>query len=177
MAHDDDDLGAVPLPPASTRHGQPGHDQAMEYANGARLLALRASGFTYPQIAKETGYADGHNARDALLRALARHEAANATELRAIENEAYDADIRVLRRIITDPNAKPETRIAAINARTRAAARHARMNGLDAPQQIAVTAATQVELEQLLATFTTDVLGEVIDVHDEPGTWHERAEG
>lgn len=140
-----------PVPPASARQGDPGHDHATERQVAIRLLTLRTAGMTYTQIAQEMGYADASGARQALLRALDRHEAENAAELRAIENMRLDSDERVLRSIITDTNAAPRDRIAAINSRTRVSARRSRMNGLDAPVQVAISAGVQAELQDALS--------------------------
>lgn len=157
----DDDARAPALPPASDRQGKPGHDGAIERANAVRLLTLRSNGLTYAQIATELGYADASGARHALIRALDRHEAENAAELRAIENMRLDADERALRAIIADTNAKVGDRIRAVDARTRLSARRARLNGLDAPLQVEVSAAALAELEDALAELGDVVAGEV----------------
>ena len=155
------------LPPASARRGDPGHDQAAERASAIRLLTLRAGGLTYEQIAAETGYADASGARQALLRALDRHEAENAAELRTVENLRLDTDERALRAIISDRDLPPAVRIRAIDTRTRLSARRARMNGLDAPVQVAISAGVQADLEDALAEIHDLVFGEVTAVHDE----------
>lgn len=165
--------------PATEAQGNPGHDTATEIARGARLVRLRAQGLTYEQIAEEEGYSDKGAARHALIRALKRHEAENVTELRALENLRLDTDERALRRIITSSTSKPEHLIAAVNARTRLSARRARMNGLDAPLQVALSAGVAAELADALAeaeqVFTEVVPGMVTSVTDEPAD--ERMEG
>lgn len=158
------------IPPPSARQGDPGHDQALDRANAIRLLTLRAAGMTYEQIAQEVGYADGSGARQALMRALERHEAENVTELRTIENLRLDTDERALRAIIGDTSASVKDRVAAINARTRLSARRARMNGLDAPVQVQLSAGVAAELEDALRELgdTIGVVpGEVLSTHDE----------
>ena len=173
----DTDLAATiaeVLPPASQSRGEPGHDSATEVARGARLLRLRAARMTYEQIATELGYADKAAARNALMRALARHEAENVTELRALENLALDADERVLRAMITDANVPAATRLRAIDSRTRLSARRSRLNGLDAPIQVALSAGVQADLEDALAEAEAVLVrGEVIhppDPDDDPGS-------
>lgn len=165
--------------PASEAHGNPGHDTADQVARGARLVRLRAQRLTYAQIAEEEGYADAASARNALMRALKRHEAENVTELRALENLGLDTDERALRAIISDRGVKAEHRIAAVNARTRVSARRARLNGLDAPLQVQVSAGVAAELADALAEaealFTEVVPGMVLAVHDEEPD--ERMEG
>lgn len=138
--------------PASERRGDPGHDQAHDRAAGAELMRLRMMGMSYAQIAVQAGYADGSGARNALLRALDRHEAENATQLRTVENLRLDADERVLRSIIGDTNQKIPDRLKAIDSRTRLSARRSRLNGLDAPVQVQldIDAARELLVERLL---------------------------
>lgn len=148
------------LPPASERQGQPGHDTATERAVAIRLLTLRTQGLTYAQIAEETGYADASGARQALMRALNRHEAESAAELRQLENLRLDADERALRAIIGDATRSPGVRVAAINARVRLSARRARMNGLDAPVAVQISAGVAAGLDAALREME-DVVNEV----------------
>lgn len=149
--------------PASENHGNPGHDTAEEVARGARLLRLRAARMTYDQIAQEEGYADKAAARNALMRALARHEAENARELRDLENMALDDDERVLRSIILNTSLSPSTRIKAIDSRVRLSARRSRLNGLDAPVAVQISAGVQAGLDDALSELET-VVGEVIQM-------------
>ena len=152
-----------PTPPsARDRQGQPGHDQATDLLVGAALLRDRAAGMTYEQLAAAHGYAWSSGARQALLRALDRHEAENASQLRAIEHHAYLADQRFLRTIISDPNQGTANRLKAVEARTRSAARYARLFGLDAPVQVAISAGVQAELADALAELGEVVLGQVV---------------
>lgn len=139
------------LPPAGDRQGNPGHDTALERATGIRLLTLRTQGLTYEQIAQEMGYADGSGARHALRRALDRHEAEAAADLRHIENMRLDADERALRGIIGNAQAPAKDRIAAVNSRTRVSARRARLNGLDAPIAVTLSAGVSADLADALA--------------------------
>lgn len=162
-----DTIDAV-LPPASTAQGNPGHDTAGELARGSRILRLRAARMTYEQIAQEMGYTDKATARNALIRALTRHEAENVTELRALENLALDDDERVLRSIIADRNAAASLRLKAIDSRTRLSARRSRLNGLDAPIQVALSAGVAADLEDALAEAEAVLVrGEVLESHDE----------
>lgn len=163
-------LPDVPLPPASDRQGNGGHDAAGERASAIRLLTLRTAGMTYAQIAEQMGYADASGARTALLRALDRHESENAKQLRELENMRLDTDERALRAIISDASVKVGDRIRAVDARTRLSARRARMNGLDAPVQVALSAGVQAELTDALAELGEQlgvVTGEVLAVHDQ----------
>lgn len=164
----DDPLSNTPLPPASDLQGDAGHDDALEVARGARLLRLRAARLTYAQMAEQEGYANAGNARRALGRALARHEAENVVELRAIENEALDQDERVIRQIILNVEAPDATRLRAIDTRTRLSARRSRLNGMDAPLQVEVSAGVQQQLAAALDSVREVIYGQVTDVTDEP---------
>lgn len=148
-------------PSARDRQGDPGHDQATDHLVGIGLLRDRAAGMTYAQLAEAHGYATSSGARQALLRALDRHEAERANELRAIEHHAYLADQRVLRTIISDPNKPTAQRLRAIDTRTRSAARYARLMGLDAPVQVAISAGVQADLADALAELS-EVLGDTV---------------
>jgi hypothetical protein len=159
--------------PASVRQGQPGHDTADERATAIRILTLRAQRLTYAQIADEMGYSDAGSARHALMRALDRHEAENVTQLRTLENLGLDADERRLAAIAGDSAVKPRDRISAVDAKTRLRARRARLNGLDAPVKVEVSASIQQELQAALEEYLSaargaeTVAGEVTGVHDE----------
>lgn len=154
--------------PATEVQGNAGHDTALEYARGARLLRLRAARMTYAQIAQTEGYADAAGARNALIRALQRHEAENVTELRALENLALDDDERALRTIITNGELPATLRIKAIDSRTRLSARRSRLNGLDAPIQVALSAGVAADLDDALAEAEAVLVrGEVIASSDE----------
>lgn len=147
------------LPPAGEQQGgRP--DIALDQMRGVALMKDKALGFTYAELAERHGYADVSGARQALLRALDRHEADSAATLRAVENERYELDQRVLRTMIGDPNLSAEKRIRAIDARTRSVARYARLNGLDAPVQVQLSAGVQAELADAL-----EELAEVLELH------------
>lgn len=164
---DDLDKALDTLPPAGSIQGDPGHDQSLRLARAAALMRDRALGFTYEELAQRHGYADGSGARQALLRALEARVSENAAHLRAIENDRYELDQRRLRLIIGDPDAKPRDVIAAISVRTNAAARHARLNGLDAPVQVAISAGVASDLSDALVEIETLVLGEAEVIEDE----------
>lgn len=169
---DDDDAALIAaeadLPPAGDLQGDHGHDTATVYARGARLLRLRTMRLTYAQIAESEGYADPASARNALIRALDRHEVENAGELRQIENMALDSDERVLRGVISDPAQPLTARLRAIDTRTRLSARRSRLNGLDAPVQVAISAGVQADLHDALAELDSVVAPLLAAVPDLP---------
>lgn len=157
------------LPPAHEDHGgYTGHELARAAARRTMAVRLRLSGATYQQIADQCGYSNKSNARQVVLRALTRLEVESVGELRALENARLDADEMVLRSIIAKGSNKPADRIRAIDSRLRLSARRARLNGLDAPLQVALSAGVTASLEDALAEAEALIRGEVIDVHDEP---------
>ena len=162
-----DDLIAVAGGDATERVGIPGHDAAKERATGVRLLTLRAQGLSYEAIALETGYSDASGARNALLRALDRHEVERADDLRAVENARYDASERALRMILAragKPNGpKDADVIRAVDSLTRLSARRARLNGLDRPVQVEVSTGAAARVADALAQVTNVVQGMVVE--------------
>lgn len=156
------------LPPATHDQGNAGHELARASARRAHAVRLRLAGLTYDQIARECGYSNKSAARQVVIRALTKIEAESVGELRALENARLDADERVLRGIIGGVNNKPADRIKAIDSRLRLSARRARLNGLDAPLQVALSAGVTASLEDALAEAEALIRGEVLEVHDEP---------
>lgn len=148
------------LPPASESRGVPGHNAALDRIRGTAMIEDYAFGLTYEQLAEKHGYSDRGSARGALLRALDRHEAEAARHLRVVENARYELDQRVLRAVIADRDKPTLERIRAIEARTRSSARNARLNGLDAPQQLVVSSGAVAQVTDALAALEELVLGE-----------------
>jgi hypothetical protein len=161
------------LPPASADQGNAGHDTAREASKAIRALTLRIGGASYAHIAADLRMSDPSSARHLVMRALARREAERVDELRAIENARLDADEAELRLIIGTRTKSDSARIRAVDARTRLSARRSRMNGLDAPVKVEVSASIQQELQAALEEYLSaargaeTVAGEVTGVHDE----------
>lgn len=155
------DDAATPQVPAHDERGTPGHDLARAAARRAQAVRMRLAGFTYEQIAEETGYADKSAARHAVLRALDQYEHTQVTELKAVENAALNrAQVAIWPKVL-------EGDIKAVLAFIRISQRRARMNGLDAPQQVAITSPTRMELADAISEFRQTVMGETIEVHDD----------
>lgn len=154
-------------PPASTGHGDT--DLSRAAARRTRAVRLRIAGATYEQIARECGYIDRSSARKAVVRALERLEVESVTELRTLENARLDADEVVLRRLIADSTQPATTRIRAIDSRLRLSAARRRLNGLDAPLQVQISAGVAADLDDALAEAAA-VIGEVLGVTEEPVT-------
>jgi hypothetical protein len=156
------------LPPATEDQGNAGHDLAKAAARRAQAVRLRLSGATYEQIAQVAGYSHKAAARNAVMRALTKVEAESVSELRVLENARLDADEMVLRAILQDASAPARTRIAAVDARLRLSARRSRLNGLDAPVQVALSAGVAADLQDALAEAeAVFVEGTVLSSEDE----------
>lgn len=163
--------------PANQLVGKPGHDRAQLSEREAKALRLRRLGGTYDQIAVEMGFADASGARQLIMRALDRVVAENATHLRSLENARLDVNTQVLMGIATDAKNSAMERIRATEAYTRVSARRARLNGLDAPVQVAVSAGSLAELDDAIALFEAVVRGEVVESHDLAAEQQQPADG
>jgi len=135
---------------AVTPGGRP--DPAALHTRRIRALNLRLAGLTYERIADELGYSTASAARDLILRALdaANHHQVEA--LRTLENERLDrAQAAIWPTIIGRPDEVGfDDRNKAVSTFIRISERRARLNGLDAPVQVAVTPGT-AEIEAWVA--------------------------
>lgn len=153
------------LPPAHEAHGTP--DKVEATLRAAEIARLRGSGLTWQQVADRLGYADRTGPRDLLQRYATRVLADNVGELRAIWNERHEQQARAMLLILANTSADPGEKARASAELTRIGARVARLNGLDAPVQVAVSAGLQAELADALGELSEVVLGEVEGVEEE----------
>jgi hypothetical protein len=157
------------LPPAGQDRGTPGHDLARATARRAQAVRDRLGGLSYVEIAERHGYADKSAARNVVMRALDRVEARAVDELRDVENARLDLIQLSLTPILVSTGGRPADRIAAASALLRTSERRARLNGLDAPARLEVSAGAQAQLQDALAELRQVVLGtgEVVYVADD----------
>lgn len=147
MPDDDDERGKVVgilrngLGPASNDQG--GNTSDASRASGRRIdaVSLRLAGMTYAQIAEHAGYSHASAARQSVLRALEKVEAEQVADLRMLENARLD---RMLAAVWPTVVARAEEvlledRLRAVDRALRISERRARLNGLDAPVQVALT--------------------------------------
>lgn len=155
------------LPPASEAHGAP--DKVAATLRAAEIAEKRGRGLTWAQIADEMGYADKTGPRNLLKTYASRLLADNVSEMRAIWNERHEQQARAMLLILADRNnTTVAERTRASAELTRIGARVARLNGLDAPMQVQVSAGLQAELADALGELAEVVLeGDVIEVTDE----------
>lgn len=165
----DADLG-----PASADRGLPGHEVARASARRAQAVRDRLVGLSYDEIADKHGYNDKSAARMAVVRALDRVEAKQVEEYRSVENARLDLITLAMTPIMVNQKAKPSDRIAAAGALLRTSERRSRLNGLDAPTRVEVSAGAQAMLEDALTELRSalsdgseTVPGEVTESHDE----------
>jgi hypothetical protein len=149
--------GAGRLP--SERVPTPQERQAIE------ALSYRMAGLSYDQIAERMGVAVDTVSK-LVERNLTRARNTIAEPMRDLENSRLD---RVQAAIWPDALKGDPT---AVGLFLQISARRARMNGLDAPKQIALSANVRVEMQQALADLRSVVLGEVVsealDERDDP---------
>lgn len=123
----------------------------------ARALELRLAGLKYGEIANALGYASGQGAHNAVTRAM-RQETAQSEEhreqLRALQLARTE---RMLRAIWPNVIAGD---LFAIDRALKILDRQARLLGLDAPTQVAVTEQSRDELMLLLSDLEQALLSD-----------------
>lgn len=161
-----------PIEPGVRGDGTAAHDLSRAAARRAQAVRLRVNGATYETIARICGYSDKKTAWEAVNRALQRVEVESVNNLRALENARYDSDEYVLRTIIADPQQPAAVRIKAIDSRGNLASRRARLNGTNAPIQVAISAGVAADLADAISeaesVLNGFVAGEVLASRDDP---------
>lgn len=134
----------------------------------AALDAYREHG-TWAKAAEVAGYTNKGSAYRAAMKLLGRRVDATVAQLREEANARTAERMAVLSEMVYDLDLSPETRLRAHAEFTRLEARHARLNGMDAPIQVALSAGVAADLEDALAEAEAVLMpGEVLAVHDEP---------
>jgi hypothetical protein len=138
-------------------------------------VTLRIYGANYSEIARTLGYASPTHARQAVERSLASAAGQDSREqLRFIEARRLERLLRSVMSKATDE--KNEEHLAAVRTAVAIIDRHARLYGLDAPQEMVVYTPAASEIEQWVATMSrqvraelpqeADIIGEVVTVED-----------
>jgi hypothetical protein len=146
--------------------------------NGARVLdraqqaleAYRVHG-TWDKAAEVAGYTNRGSAYRAAMVLLSRRVDVTASLLREEANARHAQKLAMLEDVIYDLDRPLPDRLRAVDAHTKAEARHARLNGLDAPLQVALSAGVSADLDDALAEaeeLFQVVAGEVTARTDEP---------
>lgn len=135
------------------------------------LQAYRDHG-TWEKAAEVAGYTNRGSAYRAAMKLLGRRVDSTAAELRAEANARTAERLAMLHDLATDLDKSDEVRLRAHAELTRLEARHARLNGLDAPLQVALSAGVAAELDDALAEAEAflgeTVAGVVTSSRDEP---------
>jgi hypothetical protein len=128
-------------------------------------VALRIAGANYSEIATTLGYMSSAKAREAVERALAASiDSDDRERLRTLEGKRLERLLRGLWRKATD-DANPE-HLSAVRTAVAVIDRHARLFGLDAPQQMVVYTPAGEEIAGWVAQMASQVRGELPAEHD-----------
>lgn len=151
-----------------------------ESTRRAEALALLMEGATYQEIADQLQIKKMEAFR-IVQRALRKMPASGIETLRKVENARLDRLQQAVWKEAIAGDHKAITSVLAISAR------RAKLNGLDAPLQIEMSAHVKVEMQQALAELQEIVLGEVIVDEEEfhadpaaaadPADWPEAERG
>lgn len=135
-----------------------------------QMLAAKAAGATWQQIADEFGYATRQAAMRFVHSHTSRHLAAGIDAYRAVENEKLDMVEAELWPILQNDEHDVALRIRAADSINRLSARRSRLNGWDAPVKVDLSVGVRAELLDALAELRDLVEGEVVQAHDEPAS-------
>lgn len=132
-------------------------------------VALRVAGAPYTKIAEVLGYSNGFQARLAVERALAQSVDSDDSreQLRFLEARRLE---RLLQAVWGKAgNEKHPEQMVAVRTALAIIDRHARLYGLDAPQQMVVHTPKTLEIQQWVMTMAQQVVkapveADVIDV-------------
>ncbi|HEU4913074.1 MAG TPA: hypothetical protein VFV76_14385 [Actinomycetes bacterium] len=123
-------------------------------------VALRIAGATYSDIARMLEYASPSLARQAVERSLASTAGPESRDqLRFIEARRLERLLRGLWHKATDE--KNDEHLAAVRTAIAVIDRHARLYGLDAPQEMVLYTPAANELDAWVAKMAKQVRGEL----------------
>lgn len=151
--------------------GAPGMQRGGKEVNRARrveALSMRLAGVPYSKIAEHLNVTEGR-VQVLINNLLTEAENRSVNEMRSLENARLDrAQAAIWTKVL-------EGDIKAIGAFLRISEHRARMNGLNAPQQVDLSVSVRQEMEEALTELQTMLEGEVIEdaeveeeVDDEP---------
>lgn len=133
----------------------------------ATALDARHEGKSWAEAAIAAGYSSKGACWNAVMEYMGRRVEASVSEFRAEANQRTAKRMAMLNDMVTDFDLPPEVRLRAHSEFTRLEARHARLNGMDAPIQVALSAGVVAELHDALEDARALIEGEVLEVHDE----------
>lgn len=128
-------------------------------------VAMRIAGATYSEIARMLDYSSGTHARQAVERSLASTAGTqDRDQLRYVEARRLERLLRSLWRKATDDTC--DEHLAAVRTAVAVIDRHAKLYGLDAPQEMVVYTPAASEIEAWVATMAKQVRGELPEEAD-----------
>lgn len=142
----------------TTIHGDT--DTARRDNRALAVLEARANHATWQEAAEAGGFTNKGAAYRAAMTHLRRNLASTVGELRAEADKRHAAKMAVLEDIIYDPDADVMARLRAVDAHTRAEARHAALHGLDFKDEMA---AARVMLEAQRVKIVQDAIVDAMD--------------
>lgn len=148
-------LALVPDPPEGDQHDRLARQPSEQERRSIEALSYRMAGLSYDQIAERMGL-DSGMAKHLVERNLTRARNSLAEPMRELENSRLDR----LQAAFWSDALKGDP--VAARMVMDISARRARMNGLDAPKQIALSANVRMEMQLALAQLREVVLGEVV---------------
>lgn len=123
-------------PRTRTQNGTLGQDAKPDrnelLAKEAKVLELRASGWSMDRIAAETGYADSSGVCKALRRALLRQASLSVDELKAMESHKLDQLEANLQELLRLPGVNVDSAVRVLSEIRKIMERRSRLHGLDA---------------------------------------------
>jgi hypothetical protein len=133
-------------------------------------LDARRSGKTWAQAAELAGYSNRGACWNAVMGYISRQVTDNVIQLRQEANERTARRLLALEDMALDDELPADVRLRAHAELTRLEARHARLNGTDAPVQVALTAGVAAELSDMLAEAEAVLVrGEVLPQREDEG--------
>lgn len=146
----------------SLPESESGDRSAREQRNAARrieAMSLLLAGLSYDQIGERLGIT-ADSAHELIARNLERANNRAVEELRLVENARLDrAQAAIWGQVLQGD-------LKAVDTFLRISSRRSKLNGLDAPQKIALSANVRVEMEQALTDLRV-ILGETVDDDDD----------
>lgn len=129
-------------------------------------VALRLSGASYEEVAREIGYRNAESARAMVERELGKWADGQPEErekLRKVASARLDSLLKSVWRKAMDPN-DPE-HLNAVRAAQGLVDRSIRLFGLDAPTEVVLHSPTELEIEQWVSRMigTRVAYGDVVD--------------
>ncbi len=161
---DDDDFEIEPVRPGLVHSDLSEARRKKDATRRAEVMSLVMAGATYDQIAErlDVSFGDVHGI---ISRVLREKPDTGVDLMRQVENARLDRVQTGIWREVLNGNSKAISSFLAISQR------RARLNGLDAPLQIEMSAHVKIEMQQALNELQEIVLGEVISNEPDDESW------